>query len=74
MIDADLLERYGVDVTDPRIRRKPWFWLRSLTQQLLTVPPTLTLSLAGDQVLTPNTRLGYAVKPATVYPAENREE
>jgi hypothetical protein len=58
-IEADLHERYGVDLDDEVFRRRTWRWLRLRILALLDVPPNVT----PDGQALHATRLGWALFP-----------
>lgn len=60
LIEADLHERYGLDVGDQALMgARSWHWLRLRIQALLDLPPTWTPD--GRPVAA--TRLGLVVMP-----------
>jgi hypothetical protein len=59
LIEADLHERYGIDVDSGVLRQRTWRWLRVRIVGLLDVPPTV----APDGSAFPATRIGLALRP-----------
>lgn len=59
LIEADLHERYGLDLTEPVLRGRSWRWLRIRVEGLLAVPPQVT----DSGVVVQATRLGGQLRP-----------
>lgn len=59
LVEADLHERYGIDVDNGILARRSWRWLRTRILALLDVPPHIS---PNGQVI-PATRLGLALRP-----------
>lgn len=65
MVEADLHDIYGVDITDPTIRStKTWRWAKARITGLLTRPPMVAgQQQDGSPILLQTTRIGLQLQP-----------
>jgi hypothetical protein len=59
LVEADLHDRYGIDLAAPNILTdRTWWWLRVRILGLLAAPP-----LPGFGLVIPSTRIGLVLNP-----------
>lgn len=66
LIEADLHERFGIDLWAPGVLDRPWPWLRSRIGALLATPPNLVPAITRDGFTlrrAPATRIQLALAP-----------
>lgn len=69
LVEADLHQFYGIDLTPEIVRERTWRWLRGRIEALFALPPVISIS-QGVSITVPATRIGLVFDDIDVQTAK----